>query len=194
MQRTTSRWGDDGQRPEPLVDNSDLFARWVVSEAVEIDCDVSDAWALVTDVSRIGEFSPECVESRWLDGLGPAVGNRFEGTNRVTGELDGEQHEFEWTRPCTITMCEPDRLFAYTVGDRYDGTAATDWEFELVAIGPSRCRVVQTFRHRPDGLSGIRHRADVDPGRAEEIVRARTDALRAGMRETLSRMKAALER
>ena len=42
-----------------------------------------EVWELVTDVSRIGEWSPECTGAAWLDeGDGPAVGRRFEGHNR----------------------------------------------------------------------------------------------------------------
>jgi hypothetical protein len=38
---------------------------------------------LVTDVTRMGEWSPECVACEWVDGAtGPAVGARFRGRNR----------------------------------------------------------------------------------------------------------------
>src|SRR3954466_15495223 len=37
-------------------------------------------WDLVSDVTRIGEFSPETFDAEWLDGAtGPAVGTRFRG-------------------------------------------------------------------------------------------------------------------
>jgi len=40
-------------------------------------------WALVTDVTRTGEWSPEATGGAWIDGAtGPAVGARFKGTNR----------------------------------------------------------------------------------------------------------------
>ena len=39
--------------------------------------------ALVTDVRRMGEWSPECLGGAWLDGaVGSAVGTRFTGTNK----------------------------------------------------------------------------------------------------------------
>ena len=35
-------------------------------------------WALVSDVTRIGEFSPETFEAQWTHGAtGPVVGARF---------------------------------------------------------------------------------------------------------------------
>jgi len=37
-------------------------------------------WDLVSDITRIGEFSPETFEAEWLgDATGPAVGARFRG-------------------------------------------------------------------------------------------------------------------
>ncbi len=41
-------------------------------------------YALVTDVTRTPEFSPDIVRCSWLDGArGPAVGARFEAVNRT---------------------------------------------------------------------------------------------------------------
>ena len=38
---------------------------------------------MVSDVTRMGEWSPETIRCTWIDGAtGPAVGARFKGTNR----------------------------------------------------------------------------------------------------------------
>ena len=193
MQRVRSMWGDSGQRPAPLEQNAEKFGAWVLAEEIIVGCSPEDAWSLVADISRIGEFSPECVDATWTRGSAAEVGNTFDGTNLSTAVVDGEQLEVEWTRPCTIIDCEPGVSFAYTVGDRYDGTPASDWRFAFEPTTDGRCRIVQTFRHRPHGLSGVRHQADSDPQRADEIIEARSAALRAGMLLTLSRMKDVLE-
>ncbi|MDX3231861.1 SRPBCC family protein [Streptomyces sp. ME19-01-6] len=40
-------------------------------------------WEAITDLSRIGDWSPECTDAAWLDGhSGPAVGARYEARNR----------------------------------------------------------------------------------------------------------------
>jgi hypothetical protein len=50
---------------------------------VHIDAKPAELYDLVTDVTRMGEWSPECVRCVWLDGAtGPAVGARFRGSNR----------------------------------------------------------------------------------------------------------------
>ena len=52
------------------------------SATTTIDAPIGDVFAAVTDVTRMGEWSPECVGCRWIDGAGgPAVGARFEGDN-----------------------------------------------------------------------------------------------------------------
>lgn len=113
-----SRWGEDGRRPVPDASNRELFARTVGCATTEIACPVADAWALVADVTRIGEFRPECVGARWIGpDRGAHVGARFEGTTRArtaTGELI-------WVRPCTIMVADPGRSFGFVVGDRFDG-------------------------------------------------------------------------
>jgi hypothetical protein len=189
VERLISRWGEHGPRPEPLAINADLFASLQIVESVEVHCDVAAAWQLITDVTRIGEFSPECVEARWLDGGGLRVASRFEGTNRRVSDTS----EAIWIRPCTVTAVEPMTKFAYAVGDRYDGTPSASWEFNIKPLGRTRCRIRQSFGHERDGLSGLRGFADAEPERARQIVADRRIDLQRGMRQTLMRMKALLE-
>jgi hypothetical protein len=184
-----SRWGESGPRPTPLARNAELFAAITLTETIDVACEQADAWQLVCDIGRIGEFSPECVGARWLDDAsGPAVGARFEGTNRVIAGDD----EVIWIRPCTVSAFTDGEQFAYVVGDRFDGTGATEWEFRIDGGTEGTCRITQTFRHLPDGLSGLRSQADAQPEDAAELVRGRTESLRSGMRQTLERMRACL--
>jgi len=46
-----------------------------------VDKEPTAMWDLITDVARIGEWSPECKGGAWLDGGTPRVGARFEGEN-----------------------------------------------------------------------------------------------------------------
>ena len=59
-----------------------------------------EVWDLVSDVTRIGEFSPETFEAAWTHGAtGPAVGARFKGHVKRNGV--GPTY---WS-PCTVTKC-----------------------------------------------------------------------------------------
>ena len=185
-----SRWGEHGARPTPLAKNADLFASMVVRAAVDVACSTAQAWALVTDVGRIGEFSPECVGATWAPPRrGACVGARFEGINHVIA--DGK--ELVWIRPCTVTVAHPGRAFGYVVGDRYDGSPASVWLFELSTLSSTRSRIDLTMRHHRDGLSGLRLFADKEASRAPQVVAARAAELASGMQRSLNRMKAVLE-
>lgn len=184
-------WGTYGPRPEPDHSLDALFGAMNAERAIDVACAPSDAWALVSSVERIGEFSPECVEARWIDASADVgVGSRFEGRNRVEDPDEGVA--FEWVRPCVVEQWEPPRLFAWAVGDRYDGTPSTRWSFEL-APRDGGVRIVQRFRHEPDGLSGLRGGAEQDPDNAPAYVADRLADLERGMDETLARMKQVLE-
>jgi len=186
-----STWGTNGPRPEPDPENAALFGAFTASASIEVDCAPQLAWELVTAIDRIGEFSPECIGATWIDGAtGPEVGARFEGTNRVADEQTGT--EMTWIRPCTVTVAREPEQFSYTVGDRFDGTPATEWEY-LIAPSTAGCRITQRFAHLADGLSGIRSMADANPQQAPQIVAGRTQALELGIATTLAAMKAVLE-
>ncbi|MGZ4120803.1 MAG: SRPBCC family protein [Actinomycetota bacterium] len=189
MTRRVSMWGEHGPRPRPLGQNDELFSQLCLTASVDVDRPQSAAWDLLTDIARIGEFSPECIGARWIEGDGPVVGARFEGTNR---KVNGDD-EFVWIRPCTVTVAEQPRIFTYVVGDRYDGSPASEWEFVIEPTTPDSCCIMQTFRHVPDGWTGVRTAADADPANARAHIRARMEEMQAGMHATLDAIKGALE-
>ncbi len=50
---------------------------------IDVECTAFKVWALVADIARIGEFSPECIGARWIGGYETAiVGAQLGGFNR----------------------------------------------------------------------------------------------------------------
>ena len=193
VEPSVSIWGQHGDRPVPASINDSLFARFYVTASVEVDCEPEAAWALITTIERTGEFSPECVNAKWIDGAsGPSVGARFEGTNHVVTTYEGKDYDYTWVRPCTVTVAKRSTRFSYMVGDRYDGTPACAWDVEIEPTA-NGCRITQHFQHLPRGFSGARHAADANPARAEQIVHDRAQDLTDGMNQTLRVMKHVLE-
>ncbi|HEX8002532.1 MAG TPA: SRPBCC family protein [Mycobacteriales bacterium] len=184
MTTVVSRVGESGPRPDPDPANDPLFDGLALTESVDVTASAEAVYALVTDVTRIGELSPECVRAEWVaEGV-------FEGTNRIASGDD----EYLWVRPCTVVADEPGRHWAYVVGDKYDGTPATRWDWEMADNGDGTTTVTQTFSHLPHGLSGVRSQADADPANAAAVVAARVEVLRDGMRQTLARLREAVQR
>lgn len=164
-----------------------LFGDFVVEASIHIDATPEEVWGLVADVTRMPEFSPEVVEVRWVDPgpHAPVVGAHFEGTNRLA--------DFEWTRLCTVTAVDRPKVFAYTVGDRFDGSPSGSWTFRCEPDGTGT-RLVQGFAHAPQGRSGTRLLADQAPERAEAIIATRRGVVERGMVSTLEAIKDVIER
>lgn len=96
------------------------------SVTVHMDATPEQVWALVSDVTRIGEFSPETFEAEWLDGAtGPAVGARFRGHVKRN-----EKGPVYWTT-CEVTVCEP--LEEFTFGVVQNGEVINTWGYKLQA-------------------------------------------------------------
>ena len=54
-----------------------------VSVTREIHAPAEQVWAMVSDVTRMGEWSPENLGGAWLGtATGPQPGAKFRGTNR----------------------------------------------------------------------------------------------------------------
>jgi uncharacterized protein YndB with AHSA1/START domain len=133
-------------------------------------------WELVSDVTRIGRYSPETFDAEWLDGAtGPAVGARFRGHVKRNGK--GPTY---WAA-CTVTVCEPNREFAFGVGQ--PGKALNTWSYELEPAGDGT-DVTESFR-LADKL-GLRIYWAL-------LGWARGKTNRRGMQTTLERMKAEVE-
>jgi hypothetical protein len=136
-----------------------------------------EVWALVSDVTRVGEFSPETFEAEWLDGAaGPAVGARFRG--HVNRNSSGLKY---WT-VCRVVACEPGREFAFAV--EAGGRTVNTWRYELAPSGGGT-DVTESFQLARHPLTALYWRL---AGRW----RGRTN--REGMRTTLERIKAVVER
>ena len=102
-----------------------------------------EIWDLVSDVTRIGEFSPETFEAKWVDGAtGPAVGAKFRG--HVKRNEIGPNY---WT-PCTVLVCEPGREFTFGVGNAEKPLSRWGYKLAPNADGVST-DVTETFELAP---------------------------------------------
>jgi uncharacterized protein YndB with AHSA1/START domain len=135
-----------------------------------------ELWALVSDVTRIGEWSPETKRCAWVGGAtGPAVGARFKGTN--------EKGAKSWSTDCTVTVCEPGKRFAFDVKAAGFKVAGWAYQFEPVEGG---CRVIETWDdHRGMIATWIGPLASGTKDRAARNLETMT--------ETLERLAAAAE-
>ncbi len=145
------------------------------SASVVIDRDPATVFALISDVTRTGEWSPECVGGRWVgDATGPAVGAKFEGDNVLV--IAGMTLK-RWTTTSQVTACVPGELFAF-IAEEY-----TTWRYELESVGDGT-RVTESFDFTT--ASAIQRFL-------YESIARRPASLVKGMQKTLDRMKSHLE-
>lgn len=145
---------------------------------VTIAAPVADVWALVSDVTRIGEFSPETFEARWTRGsTGPVVGATFKGHVKRNGV--GPTY---WSG-CQVTEAVPEEVFEFSVGT--EKIPVNNWGYRLKAVDATTTEVTEYFRLEPSL-----------PLRVYWLVlgRLRGRTNEKGMRTTLERMKAVLEK
>ena len=83
----------------------------------------SSVFQLVSDITRMGEWSPECRRCEWLDdAAGASVGARFKGYN--------QRGWVKWRMNCTVSAFETDRVFAFEVSPP-GGRLQTRWRYDL---------------------------------------------------------------
>jgi uncharacterized protein YndB with AHSA1/START domain len=106
-----------------------------------VDAPPQHVYDLVSDVPRMGEWSPETASCRWLDDVtGPTVGARFRGSNR-RGPL-------VWVTTCTVTAAEPGKRFAFSVS--WAGVPISYWAYTFEPDGTG-CAVVESWSDRRPG-------------------------------------------
>ena len=113
-----------------------------MTERIEISRDIAaspeEVYAAISDVTRMGEWSPECHTCAWHDGFdSPVVGAVFDGHNR--------NGDHEWTSQGKVIEADPGRAFAFecsmfdfhfsTWGYRIEptetGSRVTEWTRDL---------------------------------------------------------------
>ena len=132
-------------------------------------------YALVSDLPRMGEWSPENTGGKWIKGAtGPAVGAKFKGTNKKGFR--------RWSTIATVTVAEPGHEFAFDV--TASGMAVAGWGFALEAT-ESGTRVTQWWDdHRNPVMARLTGLALRVPNR--------TTHNRAGMEQTLEALSRAV--
>ena len=104
---------------------------------VAVDADLKAVWDVVRDVTRVGEWSHECVGVELLNGATASTpGARFRGRNK--------QGIFRWGRVCEIIAAKPYELVWRTVPTALYPDS-TEWKIRLQRIG-NTTEIEQSFK------------------------------------------------
>ncbi len=147
-----------------------------MSESIHVAVSPQQLYELVSDVTRMGEWSPVCRACWWDEGDGPRVGAWFTGRN--------ETPERTWETRSQVVAAEPGRRFAWQVNNGW-----VHWEYSFEPDGDGST-LTERWEFLPAGIAGFHERYGAD---ADVQIQQRSDAARSGIPATLAAIKKAAE-
>jgi len=103
-----------------------------------IRAEASKLYALVSDLPRMGEWSPESTGGQWVNGAeGPVVGARFNGSNRKGWA--------KWNTDVLVTVADPGHRFSFDVNR--GPLKISNWDYRFEQAGGNTL-VVETWTDR----------------------------------------------
>ncbi len=149
-----------------------------ISASVDIAAPAEKVWAMVSDLPRMGEWSPENVGGKWIGGAASAVpGAKFKGDNKNGGK--------KWSVPVKITDATAPQRLEFVVG--VGPVKGATWIYDIAATA-SGCKVTETWvdtRSGPLKIDAI--------GKLVTGVPNRTEYARTSIETTLANLKKAAE-
>lgn len=114
-----------------------------VTVSREIDAPAAEVWAVLTDITRMGELSPETVETSWNEGFSEmALGARWTGRN-----VNGDN---QWSTEAEITEFVDGQRFVFDCD--WSGYVFATWGYEVIPT-ETGCTVTEfTTDHRSDDV------------------------------------------
>lgn len=142
--------------------------------SIEINASAEAVYDLISDLPRMGEWSPENTGGEWQDGGSGKVGDRYIGHNQA-----GER---EWSVPVMVTAADRGRHFEFVT--RPDEGPCVRWAYRLEATeAGTRVTEVWDVEQLPASLQG----------RTQEQLDGRSQAVEAALATTLAALKATAE-
>ncbi|MDW5328513.1 SRPBCC family protein [Plantactinospora sp. KLBMP9567] len=152
-------------------------------------------YAIVTDLSRSGEWSPECTGGKWITGIPGTVGAIFQGDNRR--EMDvvawAPVVRGTWSTTCEVVAAEPGRIFSWAMRDSSGRRQDSVWTYEFTGAGDGGCRLVHRFRMGAptEGIRSIT--AGLTPADRRRFFADWSGKLADDLATTLARIKTVIE-
>ena len=146
------------------------------SDSVVVARSPESLYDMVSDVTRMGEWSPVCTACWWDDGLGPQAGAWFTGRNELP--------ERTWETRSQVVAADRGREFAFVVGGSW-----VRWSYTFTRVDGGT-QVTESWEFLPDGVARFHNRFGND---APAQIADRTLAARHGIPVTLAALKKSAE-
>jgi hypothetical protein len=116
------------------------------SDSVVVDASPEAVYAIVSDVTRMGELSPVCKKARWNDD----AHTTFTGTN-VTPDR-------EYDTTCRVDVADPGREFTFVNRGMGDDNDLVRWSYTFAPSGDGT-EVTETWQVLPGFVDQVRSMA-----------------------------------
>ena len=146
---------------------------------IEIAASPETVYALVSDITQMGRWSPECRECRWIDGAtGPTPGARFKAVNRA-------EKGPSWSNKPQVVVADPGHEFAFS--RKGPGIGEVIWRYRMTASS--------TGTRLEESYEVVKPPAKAVMWLTEKLTRIddRTADLNGSMNATLERIRQAAE-
>jgi hypothetical protein len=152
------------------------MANRTFAESIFIARSPEDLYDMVSDITRMGEWSPVCKACWWDEGAGPEAGAWFTGRNELPTRT--------WETKSQVAVANRGREFAFIVGgDR------VRWGYEFEPA-PGGTEVTESWEFLPGGQTFFEEK--FGEGASAQIAE-RAEQARIGIPATLAALKAAAE-
>jgi hypothetical protein len=135
-----------------------------------------DLYDMVSDVSRMGEWSPVCTSCWWDEGAEPIAGAWFTGHNELPDRT--------WETRSEVAVAERGQEFAFLVGGSY-----VRWGYTFEAVDGGTV-VTESWDFLPAGIAMFEERFGADAGAQ---IAERRELAHSGIPATLAALKRVAE-
>lgn len=146
------------------------------SDSVFVARSPDDLYDIVSDVTRMGEWSPVCKACWWDEGDGPRVGATFRGRNELGDRT--------WETKSEVVAADRGREFAFVVV-----VTGTRWGYSFSPV-EGGTQLTESWEFPPVAVDAFQQRYGDDASTQIEI---RHEWARTGIAETLAALKKAAE-
>jgi hypothetical protein len=159
-----------------MVRNTAVMDNLSYRESITVAVSPDSLYDMVSDVTRMGEWSPICTACWWDEGDGPRDGAWFTGRNELPERV--------WETRSQVVAAERGREFAFAVGGAW-----VRWGYTFAAVEAGTL-LTESWEFLPAGIARFHERFGEN---AEAQIADRTEAALTGIPVTLAAIKKAAE-
>jgi hypothetical protein len=166
-----------------------------VSAEIHIQADPQTIYDTVSDLTRSGEWSPECTGGSWTSGVPRAVGSIFSGQNMRSTDVVPWAPVIRggWSTEAEVIEAVPGRVFRWVILNSARGRQDSVWSYVIKPDGDGAV-LVHHYRlgRLTEGLAKIF--ANLDESGRQRFVGDWNAKLAEDVRATLERIKVVIEK